>query len=144
MTKPLTHNELESLISIMKKMLVEANNSNWQALNRMDGERRTILQHHENSIQSTHVSNEFYADQRDQNQRSITELERAGIDDSRKSQETLNYRELVAKVVELDKKLISTVQDARQDLLLKKRQNTNQFKAKQGYAEASSLSLSHG
>lgn len=144
MTKPLTHSELESLISIMNRMLVEANSSNWQALNRLDSERRVILQYKDKLNQSTPASENYSDDQRLLQTASVTN--QAGVDSigNGDNQQAPNYRELVAKVIELDRILISTAQEARQDLLLKKRQNANQFKAKQGYAKAILLRTSHG
>ena len=93
----------------MEEMLREARDSNWQALNRLDSERRVII---ESNLQTSN----------------------GPLTSSKESKRLLAHR-----IQELDAALNQIVLQARENLVNENRQHACQVKAMQGYAQANAL-----
>ncbi|NND90222.1 MAG: flagellar protein FliT [Granulosicoccus sp.] len=112
MTAPLSHAELASLVSLMQGMLDSARSAQWDTLSEMDQKRLTLLKSAPQA--STVVSN----------------------DDASSARQVL-----IERIRILDREIIDTVISARGDLVNESHGLRNQLKARNNYAQASSLSL---
>ena len=124
--------ELERLIVLMHEMLGAASNANWQALTRLDIERRALLKY-EPAASVSDASGEFAGVHPPNNgtRQGTVLAQGAQVDTLRES--------LVAEIRTLDEQIISTVQAERQKLLVENRELSAQVKAKNRYAQTSSM-----
>lgn len=107
MNNALTIPELVKIKNIMEKMLVEAQQANWTELNRLDSERRSIIQSDKNYV----------------------------VDPNVKS--TMSRSELSILIRKLDDTVNDVVLTAKKNLLQQNRHHTKQVAALRGYAKAS-------
>lgn len=99
--------ELVEIKNIMEKMLVEAQQANWSELNRLDSERRSIIQSDENYVVDPNV------------------------------QSTMSRRELSILIRKLDDTVNDVVLTAKKNLQNENRNHSKQVAALRGYAKAS-------
>lgn len=109
MSGALTISELVKVHTLMLSMLNEAVNANWQELNRLDSERRVLLEQNNNSP--------------------LGDKATPGAD----------YDDWCQKILKLDSHINETVKSARQQLINENRGLTAQVNAKKGYQNAASI-----
>lgn len=109
MSNALHISELVKVHSVMLSMLEQAVNANWQELNRLDSERRILLENKNDSPVN----------------RAITS--------------NVDYKDWCNKILELDAKINETVVQAKKDLMKESRDLTAQKNAKKGYQNAASM-----
>lgn len=129
---PLDIHELERLIAIMRKMHQEAEKADWQALARLDDERRALIQY---DVAKRSLSDEpLLATLSFSNPGNAQNADK--LVHSRKDEQ---YELMIAEIRKLDRQIISGVQAAREALLVQNRDLSAQVKAKQLYAQTSSM-----
>lgn len=109
MSQALTIAQLVKVHTLMLSMLDEAVNANWQELNRLDSERRVLLDENSSST--------------------LTEQSKPGAD----------YEDWCQKILTLDTQINETVQAARQQLIKENRELTAQMNAKKGYQTTATI-----
>jgi len=122
--------DLERLIEIMRNMHVVATDSNWQELARLDSERRALLKFDSAQVMSiTHneTSNE------------LSGIPQATKHTKNNPAQDSYWQALVTQIVSLDKEIIHTVQSQRRRLLDENRGLSAQTRAKNEYAQTSSM-----
>lgn len=109
MNGALTISELVKVHTLMLSMLEEAVNANWQELNRLDSERRVLLEQKNNSP--------------------LVAPSTPGQD----------YDDWCQKILTLDAQINETVKTARQQLINENRGLNAQMNAKKGYQSAATI-----
>lgn len=118
MRNALSHSKLLKLLGIMNKMLTTAKQENWQELDRLDSERRMLIDY----------DSEFSISRQSINVHTATEIAR----DS-------EYATLSKQIEQLDRAIMKTVTDARKLSLDQNRGLAGQVKAKNVYAQTSAI-----
>lgn len=109
MSEALTIAQLVKVHTLMLSMLEEAVNANWQELNRLDSERRVLLENKNNNP--------------------LAEQSKSGAD----------YEDWCQKILALDTQINDTVLAARQQLIKENRELTAQMNAKKGYQTTATI-----
>lgn len=124
--------ELERLIVIMRQMQQHASSANWQELARLDTERRALLKY-DAAADSSH--NDSQSTQTDQ---SSPDSERQ-VDSLHSRPNDSLHESLVQEIQALDRQIINEAAAAREKLLVLNRGLNDQVKAKNLYAQTSSI-----
>lgn len=129
---PLPTCDLVRLVEIMNDMHDSAITSNWEQLDRLDKERRKILQvspttnlNSENDVGADTLHEKHLLDKG-------VDIKSASLSDAKRDF-------LIAEIRNLDKQILDVVQSGRQRLLDENRGLSAQLKAKELYAKTSSI-----
>jgi hypothetical protein len=122
MIQALTQNELDSLHDLMQLMLREAESGNWQALDKLNSQRRVLI------------------GQTDE--RSVSVHEQSLKSAAAKVQTNLSYNSKCDEILQLDAKITDSVLLAKQQLVKENRNMRNQVDAKKGYAQTATMNKS--
>ena len=157
MNPPLSISQLKKLRLIMRTMLSEANNANWQELSRLDSERRVLINYKSVATDTHKIQIDSAPSQRQQPRGIETESTsqaRAGstTPDTRASsalegistasKPDQEYLALSTELTAIDKEISKTVQAARQALLEQTRGLKAQVSAKNEYEQANIMKVS--
>ncbi|ASJ71794.1 hypothetical protein [Granulosicoccus antarcticus] len=159
MSPSLSIEQLRQLKVIMQSMLSEASNANWQELSRLDSERRVLINYKaatsvERKIlgnpasqnaqqQQSEIDNGSGSTDRLNNSQRMRLLPSLGSAHSAKpSPSDLEYQALSAELTAIDKRISSTVQEARKVLLEQTRGLKAQVSAKKGYEQTKTMKVS--
>ena len=124
----LSNTELVELFSLMQRMLKATEAAEWDELSRLDGERRTLL-----ALPPQHGN---HTTQRVQ---SAANSVQPSCDTDGKVKSTSDRADLIEKITMLDQSILDVTRDARRKLLSENRDLSAQVKARNLYAQTSSI-----
>lgn len=126
--------ELKELICLMQRMLQEATDANWQALARLDSERRVLIQYNDLLVtdQAGNTSETTTPTPSTSNKKSSAEIHF-----------NPEHQALIHQIRQLDAQILQTLTNAKELLLRKNRGLNAQATAQRGYAKAQSITTSH-
>ncbi len=151
MTSRLSIEQLERLKSIMNTMLLEARNSNWPELSRLDSERRIVMNYPKDACETYRAALSRPAISSGQRPFALEPSARTmpssrdethsapvarGTDTSAPDE---RYRRLSNEVMDLDVEIRKTIEQAKEALLTESRGMRAQVNAKKGYEETSKM-----
>ncbi len=157
MNPPLSIGQLKQLRIIMRTMLSEASNANWQELSRLDSERRVLIEYkttatnrHKNAVDPATNNQQRPLDiQKESEFQALAGSTTQGVrsssalgDNSKRSKPNPEYLALSTELVAIDKEIFKTVQKARQALLEQTRGLKAQVSAKKEYEQANIMKVS--
>ncbi|MGQ7848494.1 hypothetical protein ACUNV4_28620 [Granulosicoccus sp. 3-233] len=151
MTSRLSLAQLEKLKSIMQMMLLEARNSNWPELSRLDGERRVVLNYPENAHEQHTAALAKPAISSGQRPFALTpDAKASSLPDTASSARPAGtpenhvpaddrYRVLSQEVMDLDSAIRKAIEAAKEAFLTESRGMRAQVNAKKGYEKTSNM-----
>lgn len=143
MSQALSMDDLRKLQELMEAMLLEIKNSNWQALTRLDGERRAILGYHINRDAKIDKPRRVQLPRAQSGASTVIGLATANSPPAPPAQITtdknLSYEQLSANLLEMDRQINLAVKQARLSLVEQNRGLQAQVSAKKGYEHANSV-----
>lgn len=140
MSDPLSHDKLLKLLSIMQQMLVEATQANWQELDRLDNERRILIDF-DPGFDKTKTIYKATVVSRSDNPGTI---HRSNWTDSDCNSNNMDIKTLTKQIMQLDLSIMKTVTEARGMSLDQNRVLADQVKAKDCYARTSTITSARG
>lgn len=141
MSQNLSIDDLLKLHELMEDMIVEIRKANWQALTRLDGERRAILGYHINREVGASAAQPVQPPSAQPPAANVVALDAQAplTRPTANTNDNPSYQQLCASLLDLDRQINLAVKQARLSLVEKNRGLQAQVSAKKGYENANSV-----